>query len=108
MEEKKERLFGSNIFGGQRENKNTAEGLWGVEGDAVATCPRSVEAKEGGCPGLLGVLPRASGQGQSRQQREKGKRRTPIIGLLKHIAPKIMLPDYKMHVFKKSKSKNSI
>lgn len=47
MEEKKERLFGSNIFGGQRENKNTAEGLWGVEGDAVTTCPRSREAKRG-------------------------------------------------------------
>jgi hypothetical protein len=90
VEEKKERLFGSNIFGGQRENKNTAEGLWGVEGDAVATCPRSVEAKRRSQSGLLSGLPRASGQ--SRQQRE-GRRGMTIIGLLKHIAPKIILSD---------------
>lgn len=50
MEEKKERLFGSNIFGGQRENKNTAEGLGGVvEGDAVLPA-QEAEAKRGSWP----------------------------------------------------------
>lgn len=105
MEEKKERLFGSNIFGGQRENKNTAEGLWGVEGEAVATCPRSVEAKRGS---LSRAAERPPSRFGPKPTAERGKRRMAIIGLFKRTAPKIILSDYKMHVLKKSKSKNSI
>lgn len=109
MEEKKERLFGSNIFGGQRENKNTAEGLWGVEGDAVATCPRSVE---GACPGLLRVLPSERALRADRRAgeptAETGKAPVTTTGLLKHTAPKIILSDEKMNALKKKKSKSKI
>jgi hypothetical protein len=46
VEEKKERLFGSNIFGGRRENKNTAEGPWRAM-LSVPALPAGAEAKAG-------------------------------------------------------------
>lgn len=77
MEGKKKRLFGSNIFGGRRENKNTAEGPWRVK----LSVPAQRSRGEGhGAPSQASGL---NGVGKAKEGKEKGGDYQLTAGLFK-------------------------
>lgn len=87
---KKKRLFGSNIFGGRRENNNKAEG----PGRAKLSVPAGRSGGEGEGEGRSQVLPRLPNCCAGKAKVGAKKREGVIngfAGLSKRIATKIMV-----------------
>lgn len=83
---KKERLFGSNIFGGRRENKNKAEG----PGRAKPSVPAGRSSGEGGSKVLPQLLHCCTGKAKVGAKKREGVT-DGFAGLFKCMATKMMV-----------------
>lgn len=103
---KKKRLFGSNIFGGRRENKNTAEGPWRAKLSVPAQRSRGKSGQAFSPKPLAWIV---------LERPRRGKKRKGIINWFRACSNKSLQKLYQQtiryiytYIFQKPKPNNSI